>query len=176
MTVLPRLQWGARVTNGIAQILPVYIASDITVSNGANLGDDLSFADELDLDDVYEVSQTAAAQRLIVAPGKGSTLAIASGSPLGRTGHAVHLDATLTMMTATGDTTELVVMVEVDSAGDVEAVYALPLSQLIPQTEYTLIDIDLSSARTRFSEVACMPISDVMPAAIASGRSALAAS
>ncbi len=144
------------MTQDFVQALPVHIAADITVISGANLGDAISFADELDLDDVYELHSNVVAQRLAVVPGTGGGLAIAQGSALGGTGHAVHLDATLTMMTATGTTTELLVMVEVDGSGDIEAIYVLPLSELAPRTEYTLVGIDRKSARARFAEVACV--------------------
>ncbi len=157
------------MTQEFVQALPVHVAADITVVSGANLGDAISFADELDLDDVYELHPAAAVQRLTVMPGKGGALVIAPGSALGRAGHAVHLDATLTMMTATGTTTELLVMVEVDSAGDVEAIYALPLSQLTPRTDYTLVGIDRSSARARFAEVACVSFSRGTHVTMASG-------
>ncbi|HEY9039062.1 MAG TPA: hypothetical protein VIN05_09015 [Roseovarius sp.] len=157
------------VTEDCVRALPVYTASDITVVSGANPGDEISFADELDLDDIYEVRQTAAVQGLTVAPGKDCALAIASGSALGRAGHEVHLDATLTMMTSTGVTTELMVMVEVDSVGYVAAIYALPLTQLIPCTEYILINIDRHCARARLSEAACVSFLRSPRAAIAAG-------
>ncbi len=144
------------MTQDFVQALPVHIAADITAISGANLGDEISFADELDLDDVYELRSNGVAQRLAVVPGTGGGLAIAQGSALGVPGHAVHLDATLTMMTATGTTTELLIMVEVDGSGHVEAIYVLPLSELAPRTEYTLVGIDRKSARARFSEVACV--------------------
>lgn len=157
------------MTQEFVQALPVHVAADITVTSGANLGDAISFADELDLDDVYEVHNQAGAQRLTVVPGKGGGLAIAPGSALGRVGHAVHLDATLTMMTATGTTTELLVMVEVDRVGDIEAIYVLPLSQLAPHTDYTLVGIDRSSARARFAEVACVSFARGTHVTMASG-------
>ena len=157
------------MTQDFVQALPVHIAADITVISGANLGDAISIADELDLDDVYELHSKAAAQRLTVVPGKGGVLSIAPGSALGSAGHAVHLDATLTMMTATGTTTELLVMVEVDGGGDIEAVYVLPLSQLLPHTDYTLVGIDRSSARARFAEVACVSFARGTHVTMASG-------
>ncbi|MCQ0092945.1 Hint domain-containing protein [Roseovarius sp. M141] len=157
------------MTQDFVQALPVHVAADITVVSGANLGDAISFADELDLDDVYELRPVAAAQRLTLAPGTGGALVVAPGSTLGRAGHAVHLDATLTMMTATGTTTELLVLVEVDGASDVEAIYALPLSQLTPRTDYTLVGIDRSNARARFAEVACVSFARGTHVTMASG-------
>ncbi len=144
------------MTTAFVQTLPVIRAADFTVVNGANLGDAMSFADELGLDDVYRLGQRALPACLAVQPVRGGALAIASGSSLGTAGHAVHLDTALTMMTANGTTTELLVLVEVDGAGDVEAVYVMPLAELTPRTEYTLIDIEMAGARSRFAEVACV--------------------
>lgn len=152
-----------------AQILPVHVASQITVVSGANLGDCISFADELDLDDVYELRRADSVQRLGVRPGKCGALAIAPDSALGTPGNAVHLDAALTMMTATGTTTELLVLVEVDAAGDVAQVYAMPLAPLRARTDYTLVGIDRDGAKSRFAEVACVSFSRGTHVTLASG-------
>ncbi|WP_324754850.1 hypothetical protein [Roseovarius sp. Pro17] len=144
------------MTTAFVQALPVFRAADLTVVDGANLGDAMSFADELGLDDVYRLDQHARPARLTVQPGRGGALAVAQGSPVGATGHVVHLDTTLTLMTTNGATIELLILVEVDGAGDVEGVYAMPLAELTPRTEYTLIDIDRATARPRFAEVACV--------------------
>lgn len=157
------------MTTGFVQTLPVFCARDITVVSGANLGDAISFADELDLDDVYELGSRAQHVRLSVQPGRAGVLAIAQGSPLGVPGHHVHLDAALTMMTANGTTAELLVLVEVDGANDVEAVYVLPLAQLVPRTDYTLVGINRAEARARFAAVACVSFSRGTHVTLASG-------
>ena len=54
-------------------ILPVYTGLDFRVVNGANMGDALSFAAELDLDDVYELQPQARQLRL--------SLSLAGGAP-----------------------------------------------------------------------------------------------
>ena len=157
------------MSTAFVQTLPVFSAADVTVVNGANLGDPISFADELDLDDVYEVGLRAAPARLAVQPGRGGVLAVALGSPLGTTGNAVHLDSTLTLMTPHGTTTELLVLVEVDTAGDIDAIYAMPLAHMIPRTDYTLVGIDRTSARARFAAVACVSFSRGTQVTLASG-------
>lgn len=157
------------MTEEFVQTLPVHPAADITVVSGANLGDPVSFAEELDLDDVYEMHRDGVLGQLSLLPGPGGALAVAQGSALGQAGHAVHLDAVLTMMTATGTTTEMLVLVEVDGAGDVAAVYALPLAQLAPRTGYTLVGIDREGARSRFAEVACVSFARGTQVTMASG-------
>ena len=157
------------MSTGFVQTLPVFSAADLTVVRGANLGDGISFADELDLDDVYELGLRAATARLAVQPGGAGHLAVAPGSPLGTAGNAVHLDAALTLMTANGTTTELLVLVEVDSSGDIDAIYAMPFARMTPRTDYTLVGIDRTSARARFAEVACVSFSRGTHVTLASG-------
>lgn len=141
------------------QTLPVYRATAISVVHGANLGDGMSFAPELDLDDTYELHALSVLERLSVTTARGGILSVADASYLGRAGNAVHLDSCLTMMSANGTTTELLILVEVDGAGDVEATYVMPLAQLTPRTEYTLVGIDTIGQRAKFAEVACVSFS-----------------
>ncbi|WP_243404996.1 Hint domain-containing protein [Pelagivirga sediminicola] len=157
------------MTHDFVQTLTVLPAAAVTVVNGANLGDAISFADELDLDDVYELHPRAVPRRLSVLPGTGGTLAIAPGSDAGRPGNAVHLDASLTMMTASGGTTEVLLLVEVDGAGYAEAIYALPLAPLAARVGYTLVGIDRDGALTRFAQVACVSFSRGTHVTMASG-------
>ncbi|MBZ8119297.1 Hint domain-containing protein [Roseovarius sp. LXJ103] len=151
------------------QTLHVFRSSALTVINGANLGDALSFGAELDLDDTYELHQNAHTERLIVTAGPGGTLIAAPKTNLGRAGHVIHIDCCLTLMTPMGVTTEVVVLVEVDAMGDVEAVYALPLAVMTTRTDYTLVGIDVEGARTRFAEVACVAFTRGTRITMASG-------
>jgi len=52
--------------NSPAQSLPVYTADGFVVTQGANLGDPLSHAAELMLDDVYRLTPAAAPERLTI--------------------------------------------------------------------------------------------------------------
>ncbi|MCZ4351269.1 Hint domain-containing protein [Roseovarius aestuarii] len=146
-------------TANFVQALPVYRANAISVVNGANLGDAMSFATELDLDDTYELHAISALERLSVTTARGGVLSVADESQLGRAGNAVHLDSCLTMMSANGATSEMLILVEVDGLGDVDAVYVMPLAQLTPRTEYTLVGIDTQGQRAKFAEVACVSFS-----------------
>src|SRR6056297_2706532 len=137
-----------------AQSIPVYHASELTVVNGANLGDSLSFAAELDLDDTYELRANARLRRLSLSPQDNGTFLIASETALGRPGATLHLDCCITMMSTTGQTAEILVLVEVDAAGLIENVYALPLAPLTPRLAYSLVGIDRDSAHQRFAQVA----------------------
>jgi len=139
-----------------AQSIPVFQAMDFRVVNGANLGDALSFADELDLDDVYELTAQARAARLSLAMQGTGPFRVAEGSEIGCPGAQVHLDCALTLMSATGGTTDMLVLVEVDEAGLVAETYAMPLARLIPRTGYALVGIDRHGALRKFAQAACV--------------------
>ena len=71
------------MTHALVQSIPVYPAEAITVVNGANLGDPLSFATELDLDDTYELHLGGALQRLSISSDASGALAVADACSLG---------------------------------------------------------------------------------------------
>lgn len=152
-----------------AQSLPVYHGSSLTVVNGANLGDSLSFAAELDLDDTYELRVNARLRRLAILPAENGTFTIGPDTALGRPGARLHLDCCLTLMSGTGQTAELLVLVEVDDAGHVTNIYALPLAKLTPRMGYSLVGIDRQRARQKFAQVACVSFSRGTQITMASG-------
>ncbi|QIE44560.1 Hint domain-containing protein [Pseudohalocynthiibacter aestuariivivens] len=157
------------MTQAIVQSIPVYPAEAISVVNGANLGDPLSFAAELDLDDTYELHLGGALERLSFSTDNAGVLTVAKGTRLGRPGNLLHLDCCLTMMSASGATTEILILVEVDHIGDVDAVFALPLAPMTPRTDYTLVGIDTEGAAAKFAEVACVSFSRGTHITLASG-------
>ncbi|MFK7938983.1 MAG: Hint domain-containing protein [Roseovarius sp.] len=146
----------SKPTTKPAQSIRVYQACDFTVVNGANLGDPISFADELDLDDTYELRRNAKTYRLSLIAEAGGHFSIAHDSPLGRKGALLHLDSCLTLMSANGATTEMLVLVEVDDNGDVADIYALPLAPIKPRVGYALVGYDQQIARQKYAEVACV--------------------
>ncbi|MEO0939661.1 MAG: Hint domain-containing protein [Pseudomonadota bacterium] len=142
------------MTDAPAHMLPVYTAQDFTVSHGANLGDALSFADELELDDIYTLTPGAVPVRLGVQP-NGGHFSIAPGSDVGVAGAALHLDCALTLMSPDGQTTGAIVLVEVDGSGHVAAIYLLPIAPLTARTDYALVGIDPKASSDTFAQVAC---------------------
>ncbi|GAB4296858.1 MAG: hypothetical protein Kow0058_13880 [Roseovarius sp.] len=155
---------------GSARSIAVWAGTDLRVVNGANLGDALSFAAELALDDIYALRPGARPQRLSVAASRNGGFTVAPGSALGRCGATLHLDSCLTLMSHSGQTVELLVLVEVDEAGHVDAVYGLPLMPLAPRTEYALVGIDRSTARQKFAQIACVSFSRGTRITMASGE------
>ncbi len=139
-----------------AQRLDVYRADYLRVINGANLGDPLSFAEELQPDDIYRLSPLAATACLGILPSATPPFAIAPESDLGTPGAALHLDCCVTLMSGDGQTTECLVLVETDDSEDVADVYLLPLAALRPQADYVLVGVNTDVALQRFAQVACV--------------------
>ncbi len=140
------------------QGLRVYRAADFSVSNGANLGDPIAHAEELMLDDIYQLSPGARRWRLTVSAEQGlSHLTVGEGAQLGQVGAEVHLDCTATLMAPDGAIVEALVMVELEPGnGLISATYLLPLADLKPKTDYALVNVDSDSPRARFAGLACV--------------------
>ncbi|SEK47496.1 Hint domain-containing protein [Roseovarius azorensis] len=152
-----------------AHSLPVYLAQDFCVSNGANLGDCLSFADELDLHDTYELRGTARLHQISLTMDGAGPFTIARDSAVGRPGAQVHLDCCLTLMSAAGRTKEMLVLVEIDATGHVAEIYAMPLASLHPKTGYALVGIDREAALQKFAQAACVSFTRGTHITMASG-------
>ena len=141
-----------------AHSLPVFDGRDFVVNDGANMGDAISFAAELELDDIYRLSPTAAVGRLSLRI-DGAHFAVAEETELGTVGSSVFLDSALTLMTPDGDTTDALLLVELDETGHANATFVLPLSSVSPQTDYSLVGIDTDTARQKLAHVACVSFS-----------------
>lgn len=156
-------------THKPAQSIHAYQALDFTVVNGANLGDALSFADDLELADTYELHRDARASRLaLMAEGPGR-FTITPESDLGTAGTTVHLDSCLTFMSGNGQTTEMIVLVAVDARGHMSETFILPLAPVTPRTGYALVGFDHAIARQKFAEVACVSFTRGTRITLASG-------
>lgn len=152
------------------QTLPVHPAAVFIATEGVAEGDPISFADDLVMDDVYQLSRDAARGRLglcVQSDGAGR-MTVAPGSEMGVPGNTVHLDCCLTLMAPDGGTIEALVLVEVEEDTAAE-VYLLPLVELLPEKDYRLVGIDRHAATTRFAEVACVSFTRGTHITMASG-------
>lgn len=151
--------------------LAVFMAEDFKVIQGANIGDNLSDADELCLDDVYCLAMDARESNITVSEAKSGPFIVSPNSLVGTAGFQLHLDCAITLMSQGGDTIEALVLAEVDAQeGALDAVYLLPLSPLKSQTEYRLMQVDPDAARTRLAEVACVSFMRGTRITMADGR------
>lgn len=155
------------------QSLAVFRARDVSCTNGANMGDALSFAAELVLDDIYELPMGSTPQRLSLLPLADTSFQIAPETDVGTPGTALHLDCALSFMAPDGGTHDALVLVEVDAAGGVIDIYLLPLTTLTPRSEYRLIGIDTTTARQKFAQVACVSFTRGTHITLATGEQRL---
>ncbi len=139
-----------------AQSVPVYRSDDFTVTDGANLGDGINIADDLSPDDIYGLSADAERVRLsLVADGEGG-FSVGEDTEVGHPGAVLHFDCCCTFMARDGVTTEVLILVELDTDGMVDEVYALPLAPLQPKTDYALVGVDTDTPQRKLAEVACV--------------------
>lgn len=163
----------ARSRNTPAQSVPVYPAAEMRATDGANMGDALSFSAELVLDDVYELPRDATPARLSMIPTAENVFRIAEDTEIGNPGAQLFLDATLSFMSPDGQMQDTILLVEVDDGGDAAGIYLLPLAAMHPQTEYRLVGIDTENQLRTFAQVACVSFTRGTHIAMASGEQRL---
>ncbi len=152
-----------------SQSVPVYVAGQVRATDGANIGDVISFASELILDDVYEVDFGADPARLSLVARDDASFSIGHDTTIGTPGAVVHLDSALTFMSPDSSTIDAILLVEVDEAGGVVEIYMLPFSALNSKVEYRLVDIDHENAHSKFAQVACVSFTRGTHITMASG-------
>ncbi|MCX7566231.1 Hint domain-containing protein [Sulfitobacter sp. F26169L] len=152
-----------------SQSVPVYLAGQVRATDGANMGDQISIASELILDDVYEVDFGAEPVRLSLVARDDATFSVGYDTSVGTAGATIHLDSALTFMSPDGGISDALVLVEVDDAGDIAQIYLLPFSALSGKIEYRLVGIDRETAHTKFAQVACVSFTRGTHITLASG-------
>jgi hypothetical protein len=160
----------SQITPLAAFALPVLPAAAFSVVSGANMGDGLSFADDLVPDDVYVLGRGVRTRRLSLHPDGTARFRVAEDTGAGQPGAVVHLDSCLTFMSADGETLEILVLVEVDAVGDIVELHLLPMVPLQPKLRYTLVTIDTAGAAARLAEIACVSFSRGTHITMASGE------
>jgi len=134
--------------------LKVFEAGDISVTSGANFGDAMSFADELILDDVYQISAGAQPETLSLSLITGTErFKVSAETVLGSPGSTVHLDCALTLMAPDGTTFEAMIFVEVEDRMAM-AIYFLPLAAVKPKTDYRLVGLSRDDCMKRLAQSA----------------------
>ncbi|KIN61384.1 Hint 2 domain containing protein [Sulfitobacter noctilucae] len=163
----------ARSRPAPAQSLPVYRAADFTCTDGANMGDPVTIASELLLDDIYELPFGQDLQRLSVIADSTGPFRVSSETAVGTPQAVLHIDCALSFMSPDGMTHETLLLVEVDEDGTIADIYLLPLSALKSSVEYRLVGIDTTTARQKFAQVACVSFTRGTHITLASGEQRL---
>jgi Hint domain-containing protein len=138
------------------QSLPVYRARHFRVTSGVNLGEPVSDASELELDDVFGLDASAQISMLSFhCDESGARFFLATSTETGRAGAELYLDCCATFMSPDGSTVEALILIETDN-GLIAETYLLPLAPLQAGKDYALVQINRDNARARFAEVACV--------------------
>mgnify|MGYP001401912602 CR=1 FL=1 len=152
-----------------SQSVHVLPADAFRVTDGVASGEAMTFADELVLDDIYEMTAQVQPLALSLEPqDDAGRFRIAPGGQTGMPGSDVYLDCCITLMAIDGKTYEALILVEVVGGG-VEAVYMLPLANLAANLPYRLVGVDRQIATTRFAEVASVSFTRGTRITMASG-------
>jgi hypothetical protein len=127
--------------------IDVYAATNFVASDGVMKGETLSFADELIMDDVFQIREEAQLHSLELMS-NDNTLSRADASE-----NTVHLDSCLTFMAPDGGTHEALILVEVED-NSVANIFVLPLGELLPLVDYRLVGVARHTATRRFAQAA----------------------
>ncbi len=138
------------------QHLPVLRSKMMRVSDGANLGDGLSYSQEMVLDDAYALTDDADIQRLSIVAATNGQFHVADDSFQGTRGRQLFLDCVATFMPPSGDTIEVLILVEVDEDNNIAEIYGAPLAPFSPKIDYVLVGIDHQNAPMRLAQLACV--------------------
>lgn len=129
----------------------VLAAHDIYVCHGANQGDGLMGPDQVCLGDIYCLDVTHRPQRLVVTRRQGAGQLVGDGSAVGRAGDAIRLEARYALMGEEGDRVELLLLALPDGGR-----YALPLSPMATETDYTLLKVEDAPEDSGLSDLLCI--------------------
>ena len=160
----------ARSRPAPAQSVTVFRAENVRATDGANMGDAVSFADELILDDVYELTGDATPERLSIFTSNANSFRVAEGTSIGTPGAQIYLDSALMLMSPDSQAQEALVLVEVDTEGNAADIYLLPLALMLPRTEYRIVGIDTDTQLQKFAQVACVSFTRGTHITLASGE------
>jgi len=134
------------------QAVHVFDADLVWVTSGANQGDGLDLAALCEPGDVYQLDREAQPLRLLIEADTTQGQHIATGSEVGAAGDTIHLVARHVMITPEGDTVDILLIRHEES----QALYALPLSPIVPRVDYTLIEAQEDPGDVRLSDLVCI--------------------
>ena len=107
--------------------IAVFSSDAFVVTDGVAEGEDMTFMDELMLDDVYQLSPNVTRRALTYEIGNNAGFIVADDTEIGTPGNALYLDCCVTLMAPDSTTYEALVLVEVESDEAAE-VFLMPLA------------------------------------------------
>lgn len=143
----------------------VLAADAIYCINGVNTGDGLEGPQTVCLGDIYALYPDEVPQRLVVSRATSGAQHVASGSTIGAEGDLLRCDARYTMMASDGDKVEILLLSLPDKTR-----FALPLSPMSAQADYTLLKIDETPEDISLSDLLCVSFARGTMISLASGK------
>lgn len=152
------------------QTILVYPGLKFSVTEGANFGDPLSFAEDLLLDDIYCLEPGAATARLSLATQDGADhFVLTPDTELGTPGNDLHLDCAITLMAPDGQAFDALIFVEVEN-GEAASIFLHPLAAMKEKVDYRLVGLTQDNVIRKMAEVACVSFTRGTHITMASGR------
>ena len=148
---------------GPAHAAQVFHADDIYVASGVNSGEGLGPPEAVSAGDVYALDEGAQPLRLSMRRAGGQSV-VAEGSSVGAAGDPVRTLARHILMSGEGDRVELVLL----SVG--EALFALPLTPMHRDGDYTLLQSEPAGADETLTDLMCLSFARGTMIALATGR------
>lgn len=130
-----------------------YPAAAVRALTGANEGDPIGLGDAALPGDTYRLARDARSARLTICNGPGGGQVVARNSEVGAPGDPLTIAACHSLMGETGEMIEVLVLTRRGPDGS-EHLDLLPLSPLVPGTEYELIGTSTDTAPERFADIA----------------------
>lgn len=145
------------------QTCRVFLAEDIYVSHGVNVGDGLTGRDEVCEGDLYQLDPGARAVQLaFVRDGADGT--IAPQSQAGTPGAALRIEARYVLMAPDGDKVDLLIL----RAG--AELLALPMSPMGARIDYTLVAVEDAPQAVQLSALICVSFARGTSITLAGGQ------
>lgn len=132
-----------------AQACEVFAADDVYVVHGVAQGEGLGLPDDVVPGDVYALEPEARTLCLVLERGADGAMRVGAGSGFGGPGVPVAVLARYRLMGPEGEGGEVLLL----SAGGELA--ALPLSPLVPRTDYTLVTVEEAPGEIPLADLLC---------------------
>lgn len=132
----------------------VFITDQFRVAYGSNVGDPLTCANDLILDDIYIATQDIQNQTLHLERQTDGYFCKSNATD-DRVMQRIYLDCHVTLMASDGTLIEGFVLVETNDLGDISQIYLTAQGQIVPKLDYTLIRIDHTALEAKFALMGC---------------------
>lgn len=132
----------------------VFAATDLRATIGANTGDPICSTGDLSPGDTYVLRRGATPFHVVMNATSADQVhqRLAAGSDIGRAGDEIRMTGRLTLMSPNGQLVDVLVL-EHESARGRCSGFALPLSPMEEQVDYTLIKADADPGTLRLADV-----------------------